>query len=67
MITVAILINGQPLCARSATRRGPAEKKGFYEYQMDDGGIILHNPKDGAIKLATMMLRNIKEVQNDPL
>lgn len=55
MITVAILINGHPLTARSATR----VMEGVYH--CDDGKIIKHNYGDGAVKLAIKMLEGLEE------
>ncbi len=54
MMTVSILINGEPLYTRSVVNR-IRTKKG---YVCDDGTIIKHNPDDGAIKLAIKMLKN---------
>jgi len=31
--------------------------------QLDDGSVIYHNPKDGAVRLAVKMLETIKEVK----
>jgi hypothetical protein len=59
MITVAILINGQPPFARSAINK--LKETGYYIG--DDGGKIKHNPEDGAVKLAIKMLKTIKEVK----
>ena len=60
MITVAILINGQPIMARSAVRKKRVGKYGCL-YEVDDGSYITHKPKDGAIKLAIELLKTIKE------
>lgn len=59
MITVAILINGQPIMARSAVNR--IAETGYYIG--DDGSKIKHDPDDGAVKLAIKMLKTIKETQ----
>lgn len=60
MITVAILINGQPIMARSAHRiLGKEDEQCIYA--CDDGSKIMHIPTDGAIKLAIKMLKTIKE------
>ena len=64
MITVAILINGQPIMARSARNTGFTRPcKGDWKtiYNCDDGSQVLHNPEDGAVALAIKMLRTIKE------
>lgn len=62
MITVSILINGQPIYTRSASN---ISKHNSYskdsEYKVDDGNIIKHKQKDGAIKLAHKLLDTIKE------
>jgi hypothetical protein len=60
MISVAIMVNGNPIMARSAHRIGRS-KKGVYKYQCDDGQIIEHDPRDGAIPLAIKLLKTIKE------
>lgn len=62
MITVAILINGQPVATRSAVNKckGPL---GTNMYKVDDGSEILHNPEDGAVVLAKKLLDTIKEVK----
>ena len=59
MLTVSILINGQPIFTRSVVNR-ISEKGG---YVSDDGQIIEHNPDDGAIELAIKALRTIHEVK----
>lgn len=62
MITVAILINGNPVMARSATRikdASPLSK--LAHYKVDDGSIIKHDPDKGAIPLAIALLKTIKE------
>lgn len=57
MITVSILINGDPIYTRTAVNR-IKEKDG---YILDTGEILKHNPKDGVVRLAIKMLRTIKE------
>jgi len=59
MLTVSILINGNPIYTRTVINR-MIESGG---YLCDDGSFIKHNPKDGAIKLAIKALRTIKEVK----
>ena len=69
MITVAILINGQPIMARSATnicevkaKRG--EQPGQWcSYRADDGSHIRHRREDGAVNLAIRLLQTIKETK----
>lgn len=60
MLTVAILINGQPIMARSAVNTGEAHN-GRAGYQVDDGSVIFHKPEDGAVVLAIELLKTIKE------
>ena len=61
MITVAILINGQPIMSRSAINKGDEDTMGRTRYACDDGSHIRHNPGDGAVILAKKMLDTIKE------
>jgi hypothetical protein len=60
MISVAIMINGYPIMARSAVNQ-QKYKDGKTEYLLDDGTKIFHKPSEGAIVLAKMMLDEIKE------
>jgi len=60
MISVSIMINGNPIMARSAVR-GISDGEGGYNYKLDDGQVIQHNMDDGAVKLAIKMLETIKE------
>lgn len=63
MITVSILINGEPIYTRSAVRRDKLKKIGNKTpYLSDDGILVYHNHKDGAVKLAKMLLDTIHEV-----
>lgn len=59
MITAAILINGQPIMARSATNTG-RKRDGKTIYLVDDGSTVLHDPDDGAVELAKLLLGTIK-------
>lgn len=61
MITVSILINGQPLYTRSAFRIDGKQGE-VCKYKCDDGSIITHNYNDGAVKLAHKLLDTIKEL-----
>lgn len=63
MITVAILINGNPIIARSCSREGNInfEEQGNNYYKCDDGRVIEHNYADGAVRLAIKMLEGVKE------
>lgn len=60
MITVSILINGQPLFTRSAVNQQRLPS-GHCEYLLDDGTAIEHMPEHGAVILAIKMLKTIKE------
>ena len=61
MITVAILINGHPIMARSAVNKGCVDSVGRARYSCDDGSHIRHNPNDGAVQLAKKLLDTIVE------
>lgn len=58
LITVAILINGKTVTARSARNIG--EKNGEAMYLVDDGTVIYHKPGDGPVALAKKLLSTIK-------
>ena len=60
MITVSILINGEPLFTRSAYRiaGSPGE---ICRYKCDDGSFIEHYYNAGAVSLAKKMLDTIDE------
>lgn len=60
MITVSILINGEPLFTRSAYRieGSPGE---ICHYKCDDGSFIEHHYNAGAVSLAKKMLDTIDE------
>ena len=51
VITVAILINGHPLMARSASNKGESHN-GLTAYHVDDGSVVFHKQEDGAVALA---------------
>ena len=61
MITVAILINGNPIMARSATNSGKVLANGSTVYNVDDGKTVRHHQEKGAVKLAIKLLNTIKE------
>lgn len=61
MITISILINGQPLYTRSAFRTEGKQGE-VCKYKCDDGSVITHNYNDGAVKLAHKLLDTIKEL-----
>lgn len=56
MITVSILINGEPLYTRTAVNR----LKEHGVYILDTGERIHHNPDEGAVALAHKMLASIE-------
>lgn len=63
MITVSIMINGQPIFTRSAHRRTKRHAKGNQQaYLLDDNSVVYHDIDKGAIPLAIKMLKSIKEV-----
>jgi len=62
MISVAIMINGNPIMTRSAVNTGKVDPKtGEVEYKIDDGSIVKHNPDHGAVELSIKLLKTIKE------
>lgn len=61
MLTVAILINGQPIMARSAVNTGKTLGNGAVIYEVDDGSKVHHHPENGAVRLAEKLLKTIKE------
>ena len=65
MLTVCILINGNPLMARSATNTLEETRSGAHVYLCDTGQKIIHNRSGGVVKLAIKLLKTIKEPQND--
>lgn len=64
MITVAILINGQPIFTRSAVRIEGAPG-GECVYRVDDCNTLRHHYDDGAIALAHKLLDCITEPKHD--
>ena len=60
MLTVSILINGNPIMARSAVKRGRLPN-GDTRYAVDDGSEIFHRREDGAVALAKKLLDTIVE------
>jgi len=60
MITVAILINGQPIVARNAVNKIERNELGETKYLTDSGDIIWHKRTDGAVTLAKKLLDLIK-------
>lgn len=66
MITVSILINGQPIYTRSA-RRETGFTNEVCTYKCDDGSILVHCYNDGAVSLAHQMLNTIKEPSREEM
>lgn len=59
MITVVVLINGQPIFTRSARNIGKAGypyTDNIYEYRVDTGDILFHSRIDGFVPLVKQML-----------
>lgn len=65
VITVSIFINGKPIITRSARNTGRTRAEGSQPqqtaYQSDDGNIVWHNPKLGAVVLAKALLDRVVE------
>lgn len=63
MITVTILINGQPIYTRSAVNISPVGTPSVeaHTYHLDTGEKLKHKRTDGAVVLAKKMLDTIKE------
>ena len=61
MISVAIMINGNPIMARRAVNKVIKDDDNKTKYLVDDGSIIYHNQDDGAVELAIKLLKTIKE------
>jgi hypothetical protein len=59
MLTVTILVNGQPVYTRSARRQSDKIKK-VNEYITDSGDVIKHRYNAGIIPLAKAILDTIK-------
>jgi hypothetical protein len=66
MLTVTISVNGKTVYSRSAKNTGVGFGGGwsdeYMEYKTDAGVSIPHDPDKGIIKLATKILKTIKEV-----
>ena len=58
MITVSVLINGEPVFTRSAVRTYTGKVN---RYTCDDGAVIRHEYDQGAVKLAMKMLETFEE------
>lgn len=61
MITVTILINGQPLFTRSARNTLVQNDEGQFEYAVDTGQRVYHARDEGAVHLAKLLLDTIRE------
>lgn len=64
MITVAILINGNPIMARSAVNQSVVNEKCETGYKTDSGEFIWHNRDEGAVALAHKLLDTIQECKS---
>lgn len=60
MLTVAILINGNPIVAKNAINQGRYGEQGKTAYKTDSGEIIYHDPDEGAVVLAKKLLDTIR-------
>lgn len=60
MITVAILINGNPIVAKNAVNQGRRNRKGETAYKTDSGEIVWHDPEEGAVALCHKLLSTIR-------
>lgn len=60
MITVAVLINGKLLFAKSAVRVS-SKANGVAQYRLEDNVRLEHRVNDGAIRLATLLLATIPD------
>ena len=59
MISVTIFINGNSIITRSAVKTEENDNK--YKYKVDDGRVIEHDYKNGAVLLAIKLLEGVKE------
>lgn len=60
MITVAILINGNPILAKAAVNEGYKNERGETAYKTDSGEIVFHYRSEGAVALAQKLLETIR-------
>ena len=60
MLTVAILINGNPLVAKNAINTQRLNEKGEIAYKTDSGEVIWHDSESGAVALAKKLLDLIR-------
>jgi hypothetical protein len=60
MITVAILINGNPIVAKNAVNQKRKNEQGETAYKTDSGEIVWHRAEDGAVELAHRLLDTIR-------
>lgn len=65
MITVAILINGQPIVAKNAINQKKTNHRGETKYLTDSGEVLWHARDGGAVKLAHMLLDTIRNEQKE--
>lgn len=60
MITVAILINGNPIVAKNAINQMRTNEAGETAYKTDSGEIVWHHREKGAKELAKKLLDTIR-------
>lgn len=60
MITVAVLINGQPIVAKNAINQAEENEDGYTKYLTDGGDVVWHKRGDGAVTLAKKLLDCIR-------
>jgi hypothetical protein len=63
MLTVAILINGNPIVAKNAVNQIETNGRGETKYLTDSGEIIWHKREDGAVSLAHKLLDTIRNCE----
>ena len=60
MISVTVYINNVPIITRSARNAGEVHgAPGLHEYVVDDGRKVVHLQREGAAKLAIMLLEGV--------
>lgn len=60
MLTVVIMINGEPVFTRSAVRVEDLEDN-HGRYEVDEGSELVHDRDEGAVELARKLLDTIDE------
>jgi len=60
MITVAIMLNANPIITRSAVNKGKVPSApNITKYHVDDGSIVHHKPEEGPVVLAKKLLDTV--------